>query len=253
MIVSSLRSLPPPPLPQAEAVWVGYYNATTDGEAVRRYYRGLEAPTFEALHDLVSGTHHPVDYAPGKRLYDWVDLRETMRLESLYEPRREKPVLHEKAAAWAEALEGAPMDAPEIARRLAGVESRDYYNCEHVVPQSWFGKREPMRGDLHHLFACERTANSDRGSMPLGEAFQPGEGRGEAARASLYFLLRYPGQARGVRPSDVRTMLRWHSEDPPSVHELHRNRAIQEQQGNRNPFVDHPEWAGLVDFSRALS
>ncbi len=29
------------------------------------------------------------------------------------------------------------------------------FNCEHVVPQSWFAKREPMRGDLHHLFACE--------------------------------------------------------------------------------------------------
>ena len=38
------------------------------------------------------------------------------------------------------------------------------YNCEHVVPQSWFSKKEPMRGDLHHLFACESRCNSFRGN-----------------------------------------------------------------------------------------
>ena len=37
-------------------------------------------------------------------------------------------------------------------------------NCEHVVSQSWFGKQEPMRGDLHHLFACEPSCNSRRGN-----------------------------------------------------------------------------------------
>ena len=40
------------------------------------------------------------------------------------------------------------------------------FNCEHVVPQSWFGKDEPMRGDLHHLFACEPRCNSFRGNTP---------------------------------------------------------------------------------------
>jgi endonuclease I len=43
------------------------------------------------------------------------------------------------------------------------------FNCEHVVPQSWFRRREPMRGDLHHLFACEARCNSFRGNTPFGE------------------------------------------------------------------------------------
>jgi endonuclease I len=42
------------------------------------------------------------------------------------------------------------------------------YNCEHVVPQSWFGKAEPMRGELH-LFACESKCNSFRGNSPFTE------------------------------------------------------------------------------------
>ena len=38
----------------------------------------------------------------------------------------------------------------------------------------------------------------------------------------------------------------WAADDPPSLHELHRNRQIEKIQGNRNPFIDHPEW--LADF-----
>jgi len=41
------------------------------------------------------------------------------------------------------------------------------FNCEHVVPQSWFAKRKPVRGDLHHVFACEPGCNSFRGKHRL--------------------------------------------------------------------------------------
>ena len=43
------------------------------------------------------------------------------------------------------------------------------FNCEHVVPQSWFAEEEPMRGDLHHLFACESRCNSFRSNTPYAE------------------------------------------------------------------------------------
>ena len=38
----------------------------------------------------------------------------------------------------------------------------------------------------------------------------------------------------------------------PSLYERHRNQAIFERQGNRNPFIDHPEWAAEVDFREGL-
>ncbi|MEU9014914.1 endonuclease [Streptomyces sp. NPDC048479] len=44
-------------------------------------------------------------------------------------------------------------------------------------------------------------------------------------------------------------LLSWHENEPVSEYELHRNAAIAEIQGNRNPPIDHPEWARAIDFS----
>jgi endonuclease I len=83
-----------------------------------------------------------------------------------------------------------------------------------VVPQSWFNKNEPTRGDLHHLFACEARCNGFRGNTPYAEfadfpevlerairadcgrsernGFESVFGKGAAARVVFYFLVRYP-------------------------------------------------------------
>ena len=37
-------------------------------------------------------------------------------------------------------------------------------------------------------------------------------------------------------------LVAWHETDPVGLWERHRNAAISERQGNRNPFIDHPEW-----------
>ncbi|TIO08624.1 MAG: endonuclease I, partial [Mesorhizobium sp.] len=57
-----------------------------------------------------------------------------------------------RTEARAALLERGVLESTEMEAML---ESQFQYNCEHVVPQSWFGKKEPMRGDLHHLFSCE--------------------------------------------------------------------------------------------------
>jgi endonuclease I len=141
-----------------------------------------------------------------------------------------------------------------------------------VVPQSWFGKQEPMRGDLHHLFACESRCNSFRRNTPYTEfpdypevpspgpvvgvvrgdcgksesnGFEPAKGKGAAARAVLYFLLRYPGvvEAQEMGLERRHLLLTWHEDDPVDEWERHRNAAIFDRQGNRNPFVDHADLA----------
>ncbi len=38
-------------------------------------------------------------------------------------------------------------------------------------------------------------------------------------------------------------LLEWHQEFPVTIYERHRNARIHGRQGNRNPFVDRPEWA----------
>jgi endonuclease G len=128
-----------------------------------------------------------------------------------------------------------------------------------------------MRGDLHHLFACEPACNSFRGNIPYfdfpdfeeairdecgkrdGTRFEPGAAKGIVARATLYFLLRYPGNIkRSYDAARLATLLSWHSSHPVTDYERHRNMAIFEKQGNRNPLIDNPEWATEIDFKNGL-
>ena len=45
------------------------------------------------------------------------------------------------------------------------------------------------------------------------------------------------------------TLLAWHQADPPDAAERERNEVIYSFQGNRNPFIDHPEWASAGLFT----
>lgn len=42
---------------------------------------------------------------------------------------------------------------------------------------------------------------------------------------------------------------KWAADDPPSPEEIARNEFIFDQQGNRNPYIDHPEWLCWVNFN----
>ena len=100
--------------------------------------------------------------------------------------------------------------------------------------------------------------------------------KGEMARAMFYMAIRYEGIASeaahdGVIPDLELTddrykivitsntaakaymglltdLLAWNTQDPPDADEVARNDTIQSFQGNRNPFVDHPEWATQALF-----
>lgn len=95
--------------------------------------------------------------------------------------------------------------------------------------------------------------------------------RGDVARALLYMDVRYEGDTHGgtsvsepdliltdngsLLVSDTTTnkstgymgelsvLLDWHLDDPVSAVEEDRNDVVESYQGNRNPFIDHPEFA----------
>ncbi|WP_034213668.1 endonuclease [Arenimonas metalli] len=100
-----------------------------------------------------------------------------------------------------------------------------------------------------------------------------GDRKGDVARALLYMDVRYEGGTHGVtgvaEPNLILTddpgliqasssnlsvaymgrladLLRWHAEDPVDEKEILRNEAVYTYQGNRNPFIDHPEWVACV-------
>ncbi len=83
--------------------------------------------------------------------------------------------------------------------------------------------------------------------------------KGDFARITLYFATCYPGKAVSGNGSSTYTTSfpyltdygialckKWATQDPVSTKEINRNNAMQEEQGNRNPFIDHPEWVDLV-------
>jgi hypothetical protein len=79
-------------------------------------------------------------------------------------------------------------------------------------------------------FTPDGSPRADCGRAEPGR-FEPVGGKGAVARATLYFLLRYPGEIdnndREYTRERLDVLLRWHRETPVSLHEKHRNRTIQ--------------------------
>jgi endonuclease I len=244
---------------------------------------------YERLSALLEETHRTRPrYKPAIHVYPFVDLQPNRKLQSIYSQKEFEPeeliradfrIEREIALQAREALLMESLDLKQMTERISLLEAAAQFNCEHVVPQSWFNKREPMRGDLHHLFACEPGCNSFRSNTPYCDfgdfeeairtdcgksdkatdgdrGFEPGGGKGTVARAVLYFLLRYPGEinntGREFKASRLPILLQWHKDFPPSLYERHRNQAIFAAQGNRNPLIDFPEWAEKIDFEPGL-
>ena len=134
--------------------------------------------------------------------------------------------------------------------------NKDYspqtFNTEHIYPQSKI--ENTAKGDLHHLRVCDKSVNSRRGNYPftegkgeaklVGRAWYPGdEWKGDVARMVLYLNLRYnePLLNGDISTGGVELFLKWNDEDPVSDLERQRNNAIEQAQGNRNPFIDFPQ------------
>lgn len=263
-----------------------YYDAEGDAAAQATYYAGLQlgtpAQNFASLHDLLASTHvTEIRYRPASHLYPWVDLQPNRRLMSVYSSREFDPqeVIREDFAIerHLQELAASLADDPAMSSERAAeiLEAASPFNCEHVVPQSWFAKQEPMRGDLHHLFTCEWGCNSFRGNTPyfdfpdfeekdrdqcgrrVEDRFEPSAGKGPVARATLYFLVRYPDQIgdaeRELQAERLATIVGWHRAFAVTEYERHRNAAIAQMQGNRNPFVDRPELVDQVAFAEGFA
>ena len=157
-------------------------------------------------------------------------------------------------------------------------------NAEHSWPQSLGAENDPAMSDLHILFAADETANNRRSNHPYGEVtgdtlyitplvtsqaersilglnaardtvFEPrASKKGDIARALLYFYVRYnyqrtPNFTLANFTIEEATLIEWARQDPPDAYERARHNLIYRAQGNRNPFVDRPEFLDAVgDF-----
>ncbi len=166
------------------------------------------------------------------------------------------------------------------------------YNREHLWPQSKGAQRVPAKSDAHHIFASDTDVNQRRGNLEFGECeadcsidpeaplaesnravWEPPQAiKGDIARALFYMAVRYegvdPGDTHGEPDLELvesgstigcrcmgqlADLRRWHLEDDVSADEKRRHEAAFAFQGNRNPFVDHPEWVAESDSTAACA
>jgi endonuclease I len=167
--------------------------------------------------------------------------------------------------------------------------SREHTYCHSWMPSWPSDSPELQEySDQHHLFPTnQNNANGVRSNHPLGvvtnvtstylsgkfgtnssgqTVYEPRSShKGDAARALLYMSVCYNGvngknwsfnylnnttlPALGEAPQSVDLLVQWHNQDPPDAWERARNEYIYSIQNNRNPFIDHPEYVGLIDFN----
>ncbi|WP_155054824.1 endonuclease I family protein [Streptomyces blattellae] len=154
------------------------------------------------------------------------------------------------------------------------------WNREHVWAQSHgdFGTSAGPGTDLHHLRPEDVQVNSTRGnkdfdnggssftnsggSLTDSNSFEPRDAvKGDVARMILYMAVRYEGDDAfaDLEPNDsvsngsvpyhgrLSVLKQWNDDDPPNAFEENRNEIIYDTyQGNRNPFIDHPEWVEAI-------
>lgn len=167
----------------------------------------------------------------------------------------------------------------------AGLPGEEYDNGngwsrEHIWAKShgFPSESQDAYRDAHHLRPCDISVNSargtkdfDNGGTPHSEAtecntdsdsWEPRPAvKGDIARMMFYMATRYEGENgdpdlelvdyTGTSTDTpyfgkLSTLIQWNEEDPVDDFESNRNEVVYSYQGNRNPFVDHPEFVDAI-------
>lgn len=143
-----------------------------------------------------------------------------------------------------------------------------YTDMFHTHPvDSWVNSHRSnypyglVEGPATTMNGGKRGANvfSFDGEVFEGTVFEPIDAyKGDLARNYFYMLTRYKSRISDwsgntpmlgdddFAPWAAAMLLQWHEQDPVSQKEVDRNNAIYNLQGNRNPFIDHPEFVNLI-------
>jgi len=142
-------------------------------------------------------------------------------------------------------------------------DSGNTWNREHVWPQSLLGEGADngtvnIASDLQNLKPADPGENTSRSNKYFDNftnvnAYEPPDNvKGDIARILFYMDVMYTHlELIDSYPSTyemamLTVLLEWNIEDPVDAFEMNRNEIIYSYQGNRNPFIDHPEYADLI-------
>ena len=141
-------------------------------------------------------------------------------------------------------------------------------DIHHIVPTD--GKVNGMRSNFPFGNVGSSVSYTSKNGSKLGtsnsvnysgKVFEPiNEFKGDVARMIFYFATRYEAKLKdfdandiltntsfpGIQSWELEVLKQWHTQDPVSQREIDRNNAAYTYQGNRNPFIDHPEYVALI-------
>ena len=152
------------------------------------------------------------------------------------------------------------------------------WNREHVWAASLGLYDSDAYSDLHNLKPSDPSVNSSKGNKNFDNGgtqhdealecfytqntWEPADNvKGDIARILFYMDIRYEGG--GDEPNlavtemlnttsgvsnigKLSSLLDWHIQDPVDDFEITRNEIIYDIQGNRNPFIDNPEYVSIL-------
>jgi endonuclease I len=156
-----------------------------------------------------------------------------------------------------------------------------YSDAMIVMPSD--KKDNGMRGNLVYANVNPAVTNSIGNGWRIGscvtpnypyalQVFEPADQfKGDFARNYFYMATCYENQIANWQNLDpngntvldgtsdkvfeqwyLEMLYSWHVADPVSAKEIDRNNAVYAAQGNRNPFIDHPEYVQII-WGEALS
>jgi len=157
------------------------------------------------------------------------------------------------------------------------------WSREHVWAKShgYFGTSQGAGTDTHNLRPCDPSVNTARSNKDFDnggsyyifqdsittdnkytkDTWEPRDAvKGDVARTMFYMAVRYEGRiddeldlelvdivpTEGPLFGKLSTLIDWHHQDPVDTLERRRNDIIYGYQNNRNPFIDHPEYADSI-------
>jgi endonuclease I len=246
--------------------------ATANAQPPAGYYNSASGKTGtdlqQALHDIIDN-HTSVSYTTLWTSFKTTDKKSNGKVWDMYSD-----------------IPGGtpPYEYTFVSDQCGNYDSEnDCYNREHSWPKSWFNDASPMYSDLFHIVPTDGYVNNRRSNYPYGEVgtatwtslngsklgtsitpgysgivFEPrDEYKGDFARNYFYMATRYYNEDSGWPGSEMVTgsqfkpwaktmLLIWAQLDPVSQKETDRNNAVFAIQNNRNPFIDHPEYANSI-------
>lgn len=242
-------------------------NFTTLGTQFTGYYEGISgygAALKADLHDLLRETH-TTEYS-----YDalWTQLRYTDE-----DPNNSNNIIQiytgwsvpkshngggvtqwNREHTWSKSHGGFDDNRP------AGTDLHHMRPCDATVNSAKGNKDFDNGGSLYVDASPYPGYSGNTGNYTSTYAWEVrDEDKGDVARMMMYMAVRYEGTDTSYdlelvdytnsSPSGqpyygkLSTLLQWHIQDPVDAREAQRNERIWERQGNRNPFIDYPQFA----------